>query len=73
VKPLVRVESVTSDSQYYVSPSDWPAGASDQDLSLAQILGVLDQFDEFYPIALDGLAKVTVAPSEPRPPAEPQP
>lgn len=51
---------MSTDSEYHISSHDWPAGLRENDLTLEQANQVFDLFDEFYPLAVQGLAKVAV-------------
>ncbi len=51
-----RGSNVLSDSSYFVSAHDWPAGARPDDPSLQEIYDVLSQVGKYYEPAVKGLA-----------------
>jgi hypothetical protein len=51
---------VASDSSYFVSAQDWPAGARDEDPSVREVYEVLWQVDTFYETAVQGLASTSL-------------
>ncbi|MDZ5443419.1 hypothetical protein U2F26_11840 [Micromonospora sp. 4G57] len=56
------MKTMSTDSEYHVSSHDWPAGTRENDLTLEQANEVFDLFDRFYPLAVQGLAKVAIPP-----------
>ncbi len=49
-------------AHWHVPSTGWPATTSDEKLTSDQVLGVLDQFDEYYPAAMASLAETETPP-----------
>jgi hypothetical protein len=51
---------MSSDSSYFVSAQDWPAGARGEDPSVREIYEVLHLVDTYYEAAIQGLARTSI-------------